>query len=128
MSSKEEEERFLRLTSENEELKMKIAEKERQIDEVKRKIEQMTKEQLERRRIEEKCTQVKSSENVRSTLKKAVRIQEPGTWQEPDNLCDNNNGKSHSFNEMHIDPTSDSGFVSNKNSRPSEVEFSESYL
>ena len=116
MSSKEEEERFSRLTSENEELKMKIAEKERQIDEVKRKIDQMTKEQLERRRMEEKSAQPKS------TLKKAVRI------QEPEDLCDSNNGKSHSFNDMHLDPTSDSGFASNKNSKPSEIEFSESYL
>src|SRR6218665_2991854 len=41
MSTKEEEERFLRLTQENEELKSKIAEKERQIDDVKKRIEKM---------------------------------------------------------------------------------------
>lgn len=116
MSSKEEEERFIRLTSENEELKMKIAEKERQIDDVKKKIEQMTKEQLERRRAEERAEKIAQP---KTTTKKAVRI------QEPDDLCDN--GKAHALSEMHMDATSDSGFVSTK-TKASEAEFSESYL
>ena len=113
MSTKEEEERFVRLTSENEELKMKISEKERQIDEIKRKIEQLSKEQMERRKTEEK----ENTTQVKAILKKAVRIQEPDCFD---------NGKGPTMNEMHID--SDSGFASTKTSKPSEGEFSESYL
>jgi len=94
MSTKEEEERFLRLTQENEELKSKISEKERQIDEVKKKIEKMSKEQLDRRRQEVERERAKAAAAAANTgssgngnsgtgagnrpAKKAVRIQEPG--------------------------------------------------
>lgn len=146
MSSKEEEERFARLTSENEELKMKIAEKERQIDEVKKKIDVMSKEQLERRRTEEReqkmaaaaaaaaggatgtsttTTMTTAAAATKTILKKAVRIQEPEEMVEV-------KGGGHPLSELHAcDSTSDSGFASRggNSSRPSaEGEFSESYL
>lgn len=147
MSSKEEEERFARLTSENEELKMKIAEKERQIDEVKKKIDVMSKEQLERRRTEEReqkmaaaaaaaagggtsgtsttTTTTAAAGTIKTILKKAVRIQEPDEMVEV-------KGGAHPLSELHAcDSASDSGFASRggNSSRPSaEGEFSESYL
>jgi TolA-binding protein len=111
MTSREEEERFNRLTLENEELKEKIAEKEKQIDQIKTKIEQLTKEQ-EFKKKEQKQHQTKQ-------MRKAVRI------QEPDGKDDEN---TDHLNVINIDPISDSGFVSNRNSRPSDFEFSESYL
>lgn len=85
MSSKEEEERLVRLSTENEELKMKISEKERQIDDVKKKIEQLTKEQIERKLQQERAEQLKTNNDTSKVvpvaragiLKKAVRIQEP---------------------------------------------------
>lgn len=46
MTSREEEEQFQRLTLENDELKEKISEKERQIDDVKKQIEQLSREQV----------------------------------------------------------------------------------
>jgi len=87
-------------------------EKEKQIDQIKTKIEQITKEQIEIRKREEKQQQIKQT-------RKAVRI------QEPDAKDDQNN---EHLNVINIDPISDSGFVSNRNSRPSDFEFSESYL
>ncbi|CAG2123009.1 unnamed protein product, partial [Medioppia subpectinata] len=52
MTSREEEERFNRITLENQELKEKIFEKERQIEEIKTKIELLAKEQQELRKSE----------------------------------------------------------------------------
>ena len=124
MSTKEEEERFIRLNSENEELKLKIAEKERQIDEVKKKIEHLTKEQMDRKRQEEKekagsTPQVQQQQ--KGILKKAVRIQEPNETSVELAL------KPLPMSELG-DSTSDSGFASTKVSKPSDTEFSESYL
>ncbi|UXI15899.1 transmembrane and TPR repeat-containing protein 2 [Sarcoptes scabiei] len=85
MSTKEEEERFLRLNSENDELKLKIAEKEKQIEEVKKKIDQLAKEQMERKRNEERS-------EVKTITKKAVRIQEPSGTEQSERYT-NGNGK-----------------------------------
>ncbi|KPM06518.1 gamma-aminobutyric acid type B receptor subunit 1-like protein, partial [Sarcoptes scabiei] len=85
MSTKEEEERFLRLNSENDELKLKIAEKEKQIEEVKKKIDQLAKEQMERKRNEERS-------EVKTITKKAVRIQEPSGTEQSERFT-NDNGK-----------------------------------
>lgn len=113
MSSKEEEDRFIRLTAENEELKLKIADKERLIEEVKKKIEQMTIEQMEMKKVEDKGAQVKT------TVKKAVRIQEPNCEEHKNN---------HHLSEIHSDIISDSGFASAKTLKPIEADISESYL
>lgn len=119
MSTKEEEERFIRLNSENDELKSKISEKERQIEEVKKKIEQLTKEQMERKRLEEK-----DKTQVKTILKKAVRIQEPD--------MENHHQILTNTNDINMDMTSDSGFqtstATGKTSKLSENDFSESYL
>ncbi|XP_054160716.1 gamma-aminobutyric acid type B receptor subunit 1-like [Oppia nitens] len=111
MTSREEEERFNRLSLENQELKEKISEKEKQIEEIKSKIEVMAKQQQELR---------KSEESKQLCVKrKAVRIQEPD-GQDGDVI--------EQLSNTNVDPVSDSGFVSNRNSRPSDFEFSESYL
>lgn len=122
MTTKEEEERFVRLTSENEELKAKISEKERQIDEVKSKIDQLTKEQLEKRKSV--CEDKGGEKQIKTILKKAVRIQEPDEiFESRDRFASANN------NPHRMDSIEDSGFTSNKTvSKPSEGEFSESYL
>ena len=112
MTSREEEDRFNRITQENQELKEKIFEKERQIEQIKAKIEAFAKEQQELRK--------KETENKQQCIKrKAVRIQEPDI-QNMDDV--------EQMNTINVDPVSDSGFVSNRNSRPSDFEFSESYL
>ena len=111
MTSKEEEERFNRITLENQELKEKIFEKERQIGEIKAKIEALAKEQQEMRKREESKQQC---------IKRKVRIQEPD-FDDAINVVEQ-------LNTINVDPVSDSGFVSNRNSRPSDFEFSESYL
>lgn len=114
MSTKEEEERFLKLNTENEELKLKISEKEKQIEEVKKKIEQLTKEQIERKRNKEK---EKDKEiQVKTILKKAVRIQEPKPEHQSVSTTEPANNSP------------DSGITSGKASKPSENDFSESYL
>lgn len=113
MTSREEEERFNRITLENQELKEKIYEKERQIEQIKNKIEALAKEQQEMKKQEENKQQV--------IKRKAVRIQEPQDGQESAEAMDQ-------LNTINVDPVSDSGFVSNRNSRPSDFEFSESYL
>ncbi|RWS26614.1 gamma-aminobutyric acid type B receptor subunit 1-like protein, partial [Leptotrombidium deliense] len=99
LTSQEQEERFQRLTLESEELSSKITEKDAQIEEIKREIEKLSKER-------------RNKENLQK--RKAVRIQEP---EEPKHI-----------DVIHIDAVSDSGYVSNRNSRPSDFEFSESYL
>ncbi|CAG2173012.1 unnamed protein product, partial [Oppiella nova] len=106
MTSREEEERFNRITLENQELKEKIFEKERQIEEIKSKIELMAKEQQELRKSEESKQQC--------VKRKAVRIQEPDAQE--DEVIEQ-------LNTLNVDPVSDSGFVSNRNSRPSDFEF-----
>ncbi|RWS04643.1 gamma-aminobutyric acid type B receptor subunit 1-like protein, partial [Dinothrombium tinctorium] len=100
LTSQEQEERFQRLTLESEELSSKIAEKDAQIEEIKREIEKLSKER-------------RMKENLQK--RKAVRIQEPDDDQKH-------------LDVIHIDAVSDSGYVSNRNSRPSDFEFSESYL
>lgn len=114
MSSKEEEERFLRLSSENEELKLKIADKERQIEDVKKKIEQMTLEQMEMRRAEER----EKGNLVKVTVKKAVRIQEPKI---EDNI------RRHSL-EATSDSVEETDFDPSTVPRLSKADISESYL
>jgi len=115
MTSREEEERFNRLTQENEELKEKIAEKEKQIEAIKDRIEVMAKQQRDKEMIKRKTEGTKQ--------RKAVRIQEPMGGHKENEKENNEN-----LNVINIDPISDSGFVSNRNSRPSDFEFSESYL
>ncbi len=117
MTSREEEERFNRLTLENEELKEKITEKEKQIDQIKTKIEQLTKQQQQQQ--QQQFNKKEQKQHQTKQMRKAVRI------QEPDGKDDENNDH---LNVINIDPISDSGFVSNRNSRPSDFEFSESYL
>lgn len=99
MTIQEQEDRLRRLNRENDELQAKIAEKESQIEEVRRQMDEIMKK--------------KDSESSKAT-RKAVRIQEPEEQRTP--------GK------IHVDPGSDSGYMSNKNSKPSDFETSESYL
>ncbi|OTF80410.1 hypothetical protein BLA29_009766, partial [Euroglyphus maynei] len=125
MTTKEEEERFVRLNSENDELKSKISEKERQIDEVKRKIEQLSREQMERKRMEEKNNSNNKSQIKSSILKKAVRI------QEPDDMIMDDHQIATTTTTNDIDMTSDSGIqtsTAKTTSKLSENDFSESYL
>lgn len=118
MSTKEEEERFVKLNTENEELKLKISEKEKQIEEVKKKIEQLTKEQMERKRNKEKENKDKDIQ-VKTILKKAVRIQEPKPEPQHSNA---------STGELENNSATDSSTTSGKVSKPQENDFTESYL
>lgn len=125
MSTKEEEDRFLRLNTENDELKMKISEKERQIEEVKKRIEQLSKEQMERKRLEEK-----DKTQIKTILKKAVRIQEPEI-ENHNQMMANTTMTTATNDIINMDITSDSGFQTSTAktlSKLSENDFSESYL
>ncbi|XP_074600736.1 gamma-aminobutyric acid type B receptor subunit 1 isoform X2 [Brevipalpus obovatus] len=100
MTIQEQEERLRKLTQENEELQAKIAEKESQIDEVRKQMEEIIKK--------------KEGDSNSKQTRKAVRIQEPEDQKVTSNI--------------HIDPASDSGYMSARNSKPSDFETSESYL
>jgi len=80
---------------------LKINEKEVQIEKVKKQIELIV------------CQR---KEDQNRQLRKAVRIQEPDDKKEAD------------IAQIHADLTSDSGYVSTRNSKPSDIEISESYL
>lgn len=100
MTIAEQEERVKKLSKENDELQAKIAEKESQIEEVRKQMNEIMKK--------------KEGETNCKTIKKAVRIQEPEEERE--------------IGTIHVDPATDSGYMSAKNSRPSDFETSESYL
>lgn len=118
-------------------MQSKIAEKEAQIEDIKKQIEVLTKKQQQQQKQKE--TEDKQRK------RKAVRIQEP-IEEAPDGRRSSETGgatgSQSSPNQRHLevghghrgpdaDPMSDSGIASNRNSRPSEpsdFEFSESYL